>query len=82
MMYHPMHVHGHTFALVPPAGPGIRKDTVIVPPMSTVSIDLVRRRGPRPRRHRLGRNPARTSSPRSLDEQSGWILAAGPQPMA
>lgn len=40
MMFHPMHVHGHTFALVPPNGPGTRKDTVIVPPMATVSVDL------------------------------------------
>ena len=37
MMFHPMHVHGHTFALV--AG-GARKDTVIVRPMETVEVDL------------------------------------------
>ena len=30
-MYHPMHIHGHTFQLGP-AGP--RKDTVIVKPAS------------------------------------------------
>jgi len=37
MMFHPMHVHGHTFGLV--AG-GARKDTVIVRPMQTVEVDL------------------------------------------
>jgi FtsP/CotA-like multicopper oxidase with cupredoxin domain len=37
MMFHPMHVHGHTFAL---AGSGVRKDTVIVPPMRTLTVDL------------------------------------------
>jgi FtsP/CotA-like multicopper oxidase with cupredoxin domain len=37
MMFHPMHVHGHTFAL---AGSGLRKDTVIVRPMQTVAVDL------------------------------------------
>jgi FtsP/CotA-like multicopper oxidase with cupredoxin domain len=37
MMFHPMHVHGHTFALV---GGGARKDTVIVRPMQTVEVDF------------------------------------------
>jgi FtsP/CotA-like multicopper oxidase with cupredoxin domain len=37
MMFHPMHVHGHTFALV---GGGARKDTVIVRPMRTVEVDF------------------------------------------
>jgi FtsP/CotA-like multicopper oxidase with cupredoxin domain len=37
MMFHPMHVHGHTFALV---RGGARKDTVIVRPMKTVEVDL------------------------------------------
>ena len=37
MMFHPMHVHGHTFALT---GSGLRKDTVIVRPMQTVGVDL------------------------------------------
>lgn len=37
MMFHPMHVHGHTFAL---ARGGARKDTVIVRPMQTVDVDL------------------------------------------
>ncbi|MFG2042876.1 multicopper oxidase family protein [Dactylosporangium sp. NPDC048998] len=36
-MFHPMHVHGHTFAL---AGGGARKDTVIVLPNQTVTVDL------------------------------------------
>ncbi len=36
MMTHPMHVHGHTFAL--PSG--LRKDTVLVKPMSSLSVDL------------------------------------------
>ncbi len=37
MMLHPMHVHGHTFALV---DGGARKDTVIVPPMRQVDVEL------------------------------------------
>ncbi|MGZ8689999.1 MAG: multicopper oxidase domain-containing protein, partial [Aeromicrobium sp.] len=37
MMFHPMHVHGHTFALT---DGGARKDTVIVRPMDTVEVDL------------------------------------------
>jgi FtsP/CotA-like multicopper oxidase with cupredoxin domain len=37
MMFHPMHVHGHTFAM---AKGGARKDTVIVRPMTTVDVDL------------------------------------------
>jgi multicopper oxidase len=36
-MFHPMHVHGHTFGI---AGGGARKDTVIVTPNQTVSVDL------------------------------------------
>lgn len=36
-MFHPMHVHGHTFAV---AGGGARKDTVIVTPRQTVAVDL------------------------------------------
>ncbi len=35
-MTHPMHVHGHTFAL--PSG--LRKDTVLIPPMASLSVDL------------------------------------------
>ena len=37
MMFHPMHLHGHTFALV---DGGARKDTVIVRPMRAVEVDL------------------------------------------
>jgi FtsP/CotA-like multicopper oxidase with cupredoxin domain len=37
MMFHPMHVHGHTFAL---HGNGVRKDTVIVRPMQSLVVDL------------------------------------------
>jgi FtsP/CotA-like multicopper oxidase with cupredoxin domain len=37
MMWHPMHIHGHTFQL---AGTGPRKDTVIVLPGHTVACDL------------------------------------------
>ena len=37
MMFHPMHVHGHTFAEV---ASGVRKDTVIVRPMQALTVDL------------------------------------------
>jgi FtsP/CotA-like multicopper oxidase with cupredoxin domain len=37
MMFHPMHVHGHTFAL---RQGGTRKDTVIVRPMQLLEVDL------------------------------------------
>ena len=41
MMFHPMHLHGHTFAVVDPAGrPGVRKDTVIVRPAERITIDV------------------------------------------
>jgi FtsP/CotA-like multicopper oxidase with cupredoxin domain len=40
MMSHPMHVHGHTFQLGAAGGAGPRKDTVLVPPMGGVSVDL------------------------------------------
>ena len=36
-MYHPMHVHGHTFAV---GGTGIRKDTVMVLPRQRVACDF------------------------------------------
>jgi FtsP/CotA-like multicopper oxidase with cupredoxin domain len=36
-VFHPMHVHGHTFAVT---GGGARKDTVIVTPNQTVTVDL------------------------------------------
>ena len=37
-MWHPMHLHGHTFAL--PGAAGVRKDTVRVLPGQTVAIDF------------------------------------------
>ncbi|GAA3164500.1 multicopper oxidase family protein [Blastococcus jejuensis] len=40
MMFHPMHVHGHTFAVADRAGRGLRKDTINVLPMQTVTVDL------------------------------------------
>ena len=36
-MWHPMHLHGHTFQL---AGNGARKDTVIVRPRQTVTVEF------------------------------------------
>jgi len=39
-MFHPMHLHGHTYAVVHPAGHGPRKDTVLVPPRQTVEVDF------------------------------------------
>jgi len=42
MMWHPMHLHGHTFQVINPDGsPGPRKDTVIVLPMQKISVTLV-----------------------------------------
>ncbi len=40
MMFHPMHLHGHTFEVVHPNGRGPRKDTVLVPPKQTVEVDF------------------------------------------
>ena len=40
MMFHPMHLHGHTFALTHPDGRGLRKDTVNVAPMQQLSVDF------------------------------------------
>jgi FtsP/CotA-like multicopper oxidase with cupredoxin domain len=37
MMFHPMHLHGHTFGLV---DGGARKDTVIVRPMQSLEVDV------------------------------------------
>ena len=42
MMWHPMHLHGHTFQVIRPDGkPGPRKDTAIVLPMQKVSVNLI-----------------------------------------
>jgi len=40
MMFHPMHLHGHTFAVQHPTSSGPRKDTVIVAPMQRLAVDL------------------------------------------
>ncbi|WP_280474124.1 multicopper oxidase family protein [Nocardia asiatica] len=40
MMWHPMHLHGHTFQVVTGSGAGPRKDTSIVVPMQTVEVDF------------------------------------------
>lgn len=40
MMWHPMHLHGHTFQVVTDSGAGPRKDTSIVVPMQTVEVDF------------------------------------------
>ena len=42
MMYHPIHLHGHTFQLIKSDGtPGARKDTVIVLPKQKIGAVLV-----------------------------------------
>lgn len=41
-MWHPMHLHGHTFAVLNAEGKlGARKDTVIVIPKQSVKIAIV-----------------------------------------
>ena len=35
-MFHPMHLHGHTFQVMSDGRPMARKDTVLVPPLATV----------------------------------------------
>jgi FtsP/CotA-like multicopper oxidase with cupredoxin domain len=41
-MFHPMHLHGHTFQVVKRRGaPGARKDTLIVRPDEPVAVDFV-----------------------------------------
>jgi FtsP/CotA-like multicopper oxidase with cupredoxin domain len=37
MMAHPLHLHGHTFAL---AGSGLRKDTVMLRPMESMPVEI------------------------------------------
>lgn len=40
-MWHPMHLHGHTFEVIGPDNrPGPRKDTVIVRPMQKIAVAL------------------------------------------
>jgi FtsP/CotA-like multicopper oxidase with cupredoxin domain len=40
MMAHPMHLHGHSFAVLAPTSDGVRKDTVLVPAMGTVTVEF------------------------------------------
>ncbi|MDX1884092.1 multicopper oxidase family protein [Mycolicibacterium sp. 120270] len=40
MMFHPIHLHGHTFQVVGRDAPRARKDTVLVPPKQTVQVDF------------------------------------------
>ena len=39
-MFHPMHLHGHTFAVADRAGRGLRKDTINVLPGQELSVDF------------------------------------------
>ncbi len=41
MMAHPMHLHGHTFQVGGAGSAGPRKDTVLIPPMGSVTADLI-----------------------------------------
>lgn len=40
MMFHPFHLHGHTFQVMNSNTPKARKDTVLVPPKQTVEVDF------------------------------------------
>jgi multicopper oxidase len=40
MMFHPMHLHGHSFQVRQGGRPGPRKDTVIVRPMQQLAVDV------------------------------------------
>ena len=40
MMFHPFHLHGHTFQVMNGDTPKARKDTVLVPPLQTVDVDF------------------------------------------
>ncbi|MGZ5365021.1 MAG: multicopper oxidase family protein [Mycobacterium sp.] len=40
MMFHPFHLHGHTFQVMSGSTPKARKDTVLVPPMQTVEVEF------------------------------------------
>ena len=39
-MFHPMHLHGHTFQVARADGPGARKDTAIIRPGETIDTDF------------------------------------------
>jgi multicopper oxidase len=40
MMFHPFHLHGHTFQVMNASVPKARKDTVLVPPKQIVEVDF------------------------------------------
>ena len=40
MMFHPMHLHGHTFAVADRTGRGLRKDTINVLPRQELAVDF------------------------------------------
>ncbi len=40
-MFHPMHLHGHTFQVVSPATGGPRKDSAIVLPSQRLTVDFI-----------------------------------------
>ena len=40
-MWHPIHLHGHTFQVVTADGAGPRKDTVVLTPKSRVTVELI-----------------------------------------
>jgi multicopper oxidase len=40
MMFHPFHLHGHTFQVMNGKTPKARKDTVLVPPKQTVEVEV------------------------------------------
>jgi FtsP/CotA-like multicopper oxidase with cupredoxin domain len=40
-MWHPVHLHGHTFQVDSGTGVGPRKDTVIVAPKATVTVEFI-----------------------------------------
>ena len=40
MMFHPFHLHGHTFQVMNADTPGARKDTVLVAPQQTVEMEF------------------------------------------
>lgn len=40
MMSHPIHLHGHTFQLGNAGGNGVRKDTILIPPMGAINVDF------------------------------------------
>jgi FtsP/CotA-like multicopper oxidase with cupredoxin domain len=41
MMTHPLHIHGHTFQIGSAGGTGPRKDTILIPAMAAIDVDLL-----------------------------------------